>query len=173
MNDQDIVVSRGKESIERLHANALGRLGLTYSRQDLELLIEDARQGLEQNSTQQTRETLELFFELLGFEPVYFEFVEPELHFFGRPTRGKGAAPFEHLIIFNQETRSLGLKKGAFSTKNELDLAWVTRYDQGLEAADLRGINVFEFLADLALKREPYPPHRSSELLEDLQNSPG
>lgn len=169
MNDQDVIASKGKDSFQRLYENALGRLDLAHTRDDLAQLIEDARRGLEQRSVEQIKETLDLFFELLGFQPVYFELLEPDLHMFGRP--GPGSAAFDHLIILNEATLSLGLRKGPFSTTNDLDVAWVSRYAEGLETADLRGIDVFEFLAKLALGQEQYLPHHSGELLDELPAS--
>lgn len=155
MNDQDVIVSKGKESLGRVYAVALAKLDLAYTLDDLEQLIEDARRGMEHGSAEEIRDSLELFFELIGFQPVYFEILEPDLEFFGRPVPESGAAPsFEHLIIFNEGTLSVALRKGGFSPKNDSDLGWVTRYAQGLEAADFRDIAVFEFLAELAMEQK-------------------
>ena len=60
---------------------------------------------------------------------------------------------FEHLILLDEENLSLGLKKGPFSTQSNLDLAWVMQYARGEKIADLQGIDVFEFLAELALEK--------------------
>jgi hypothetical protein len=66
-----------------------------------------------------------------------------------------GAAPvFEHLILFDEETLSLGLKKGAFSPQSDSDLAWVIKYARSEVPADLTGIDVFEFLLELALDKK-------------------
>ena len=98
MNDQDVIVSKGKESLKRLHANALALLDLTYTRDDLALLLEDARQGLEQKSIAQIQESLDLFFELLDFQPLSLEVLEPDLQIFARPKPNGGVVPtFEHL----------------------------------------------------------------------------
>jgi len=136
MNDHDVIASKGKESLKRLHASALALLDLTYTRDDLDLLLEDARRGLEQKSISQIQESLDLFFELLDFQPV------------------SGVVPaFEHLVLFNEENLGLGLKKGAFLPQNDLDLAWVLKYARGEETADLQGTDVFEFLGELALAK--------------------
>ena len=154
MNDHDVIVSKGKESLKRLHANALALLDLTYTRDDLALLLEDARRGLEQKSIAQIQESFDLFFDLLDFQPVSLEVLEQDLQIFARPKLNGGAVPtFEHLILFDEETLSLGLKKGAFSPQNDLDLAWVMQYARGEETADLEGIDVFKFLAELALEK--------------------
>ncbi|MBW1752705.1 MAG: hypothetical protein JRJ46_06300 [Deltaproteobacteria bacterium] len=154
MNDKDVIISKGKESLKRLHANALALLDLTYTRDDLALLLEDVRQGMEQKSIAQIQESLDLFFELLDFEPVSLGVLEQDLEIFARPKVNSGAVPtFENLILFDKEKLSLGLKKGIFSQQSDLDVAWVMQYARGEKIADLQGIDVFEFLSELALER--------------------
>ena len=154
MNDRDVIISKGKESLKRLHANALALLDLTYTGDDLALLLEEARSGLELKSIGQIQESLDLFVDLLDFEPLLLDVLERDLQVFARP--GHKNAPvsaFEHLLIFDEETLSLGLKKGAFSPGNDLDLAWVMQYVRGEKTADLKGIDVFKFLVELALDK--------------------
>jgi len=154
MNHQDVIISKGKESLKRIHANALALLDLTYTRADLALLLEDARQGLERKSIAQIQESFDLFFELLDFQPVSLEVLEKDLQIFARPKLNGGVVPtFEHLLLFNEENLSLGLKKGTFSPQSDFDLAWVMRYARGEKTADLQGVDVFEFLAELALEK--------------------
>jgi hypothetical protein len=129
-------------------------LDLTYTRDDLTLLLEDARSGLERKSIGQIQESFDLFFELLDFQPVSLGGQEQDLQIFARPKLNGGAVPtFEHLILFDEENLSLGLKKGVFSPQSDLDLAWVIKYARSEEPADLQGIDVFEFLAEMALKK--------------------
>jgi len=154
MNHHDVLVSKGKESLKRLHANALALLDLTYTGDDLALLLEDARKGLERKSIEQIQESIDLFFELLNFQSVSLEVLEQDLQIFARPKLNAGNVPsFDHLILFDEKTLSLGLKKGLFSPESDSDLAWVMRYVRGEETADLKGGDVFKFLADLALAK--------------------
>jgi hypothetical protein len=153
MNHHDVLVSEGKESLKRLHANALAKLDLTYTRDDLALLLEDARSGLERGYIKEIRESFDLFLELLDFQPVSSGVLEQDLQIFARPKlNGDDVPSFEHLLLFNEENLSLGLKKGPFSPESDSDLAWVMQYIRGDETADLQGMGVFEFLADLALE---------------------
>jgi hypothetical protein len=154
LNDKDVIISKGKESLKKLHDNALALLDLTYTGYDMALLIEDARQGLEQKSIMQIQESFDLFFELLDFEPVSLEVLEQNFQIFARPKPNGNAAPtFEHLILFDEGKLSLGLKEGVFSPQSDLDLAWVRQYALGEEPADLQDIDVFESLAKLALEK--------------------
>lgn len=152
MNDHDVIASKGKESLKRLHANALARLDLTYTRDDLALLLEDARRGLEQKAISQIQESLDLFAELLHFQPLSLEVLEPHFQIFAGPKLNGGVIPtFKHLVLFNEENLSLDLKKGVFSPQSDSDLGWVMQYARGEETADLQDIEVFEFLAELAM----------------------
>jgi hypothetical protein len=100
------------------------------------------------------QESFDLFFELLDFQPVSLGVLEKDLQIFAGPKLNGGAVPtFEHLILFGKENLSLGLKKGAFSPENDLDLAWVIKYARSEKTADLQGIDVFEFLVELALEK--------------------
>ena len=58
-------------------------------------------------------------------------------------------------IFFDEQSFLLGLNKGTISPQKDLDLAWVMQYVRGEESADLHGVEVFEFLAVLALKEKP------------------
>jgi hypothetical protein len=44
------------------------------------------------------------------------------------------------------------MKKGAFKPRNDEDLAWFIKYNMKKEQVDLKGIDVFKFLADLAFE---------------------
>ena len=79
--------------------------------------------------------------------------LEYDLQVFARPkTNGGTATTFENTLFFNEENFTLGLKKGTLSSQSDLDLAWVMQYARGEETADLEGLEVFEFLAELAMK---------------------
>jgi hypothetical protein len=154
MIHHDVLVSKGKASLKRLHAKALALLDLTYTRDDLAMLLEDVRQGLEQRSIARIQESFDLFFELLGFEPVSLEGMALSLQLFARQKSNRGAVSiFEHLILFDKKTLSIGLIKGAFSPQSDTDLAWVVQYAREEKIADLQGIEVFKFLAELALEK--------------------
>jgi hypothetical protein len=153
MNHHDVLVSTGKESLKRIHASAIALLDLSYTGDDLAQLLEEARSGLERKSIAQVEESLDLFVEILDFEPLLLDVLERDLQVFARPVHKEGPVPaFEDLILFEKETLSLGLKKGAFSPEDDLDLAWVMQYVRGKKPADLKGIDVFKFLVELAIE---------------------
>ena len=154
MNDQDVITSKGKASLKKIHADAVALLDLTYGRDDLTQLLDDAREALAQKSIEQLEEVLELFTHLLDFKPVSLGVPVNDLQFFARHVYKAGEAPvFEHLILFNEKTPALGMRRGIFSPQNDLDLNWVLKYARGKESPDLKDIQVFEFLSELALEK--------------------
>ena len=153
MNDKDVIISKGKESLERLHANALALLDLTYTQDDLMLLLEDGRRGLEHKSMEQIHETLDLFVDLLGFQNMSFEWLEKGLQiFFGQKLNGGDVRAFEPIILFDEKDLFLGMKKWTFSPQSDTSLLWFIKYNIKKELMDLEGIDVIKFLADLALE---------------------
>jgi hypothetical protein len=154
MNDQDVIASKGKGSLKRIRDVALALLDLSYARDDLALLLKDARRGMEQKSVARIQESLDLFFELLDFQPLPLEELKPGFRSFARPKVSSGVvSAFEHLILFDEENVTLSLKKGIFSPQNDSDPACVMQYAGGEESPDLQGMDVFEFLAELALEK--------------------
>jgi hypothetical protein len=112
MDDKDVIVSKGKESLNRLYDDALARLDLSYTGDDLALLVEDARRGLEQKSLEQIQESFDLFFTLLHFQPVSLGILQDDIKVFARPKANGGVTKtFEYPIFFNDESFLLGLKK--------------------------------------------------------------
>jgi hypothetical protein len=154
MNDKDVLISKGKASLEKLHADALARLDLTFTVDDMAPLLEDARRSLAGESIFRIQECMHLFFELLDFQRMFFGPESLDLELFARPYSNGGAVPlFEHLILFDEKTLLLGLKKGIFSPERDSDLERLEPYLRGEKAADLQGMDVFKFLAELALEK--------------------
>ena len=155
MNDKDVIISTGRESLKRLHANAVELLDLTYTRDDLMLLLEDGRNGLENKSINQVQESLDLFVTLLGFQPVSFGSSTQNLHIYaGIKLNGDKVHTFEPIILFDEEMFYLGIYKGAFKPRNDGELAWFIKYTMKKEQVDLKGMDVFKFLAELALENQ-------------------
>jgi len=153
LNDQDVVVSKGRESLKRVHANALALLDLSCTAEDIEALVAEARLDWEQKSLLRIQESFDVFFELLDFQPVSLGVLEHDVQAFARPKAdGERAREYEHLILFDRDNLWVRLMKGKFLPQRDLDLARAMQCARGEVAPDLEGTQVFQFLAELALK---------------------
>ena len=151
--DKDVVVSRGKESVKKIHEIALQLLNLKYNKDDLALIVADANWGIINKSNSHIEDAFDLFFEILGFRSISFGEVQDGLQLFGRPkSDADDANIFEHIIFYEERNVSIGLEKGNFSTSQAADFERVGQYLSGEHQADLKGVDVFEFLSELAME---------------------
>jgi hypothetical protein len=112
---------------------------------------------------------------LLDFQPLPLEVLKLGFRSFARPKIGSGVvSAFEHLILFDEENLAPSQKKGAFSPQNDSNLGRVLRCGRGEEPPDLRGMDVFEFLAELALETDflqGLASHRTTERTPEPSSS--
>ena len=155
LNDKDVVMSRGEESLRRIYNQAFTRLDFSYEDREIDALVRDARQALEENSLDRLQEDLELFLELLGYERVPFPLLGPATSLFG-VQRAPGEVPriYQDLILFDREELELLLVRGGYSPERQDDA------DRLLAAAterkvDAQGGEVLEFLGRMARRMEP------------------
>jgi len=155
LNDRDVVASRGRESLTNLHTAAVAGLDLSYTREDMDALVTEARLGLKQQSIDRIRESFDFFFELLGFQALSLGVLEQDVHAFAGSKANVGEAEsFIHLILFDERSLKVLLIKGDFSPDNDWFLAHALLCVNGKETADFQGAEVFEFLAGLALEKQ-------------------
>jgi hypothetical protein len=157
LDDKDVVVCKGRESIRRIYADALSGLDLSYTEKDMAALAADGRRALEERSLEGVEETLELFSEILGLQAVNLPVFEEDLQAVARP-KANGGEPslLEHLVLFAPVRFWIALRRGTFSPDNEFDLAKIAAIAKGEEPGDLEGFPVLQFLADLALKNREW-----------------
>jgi hypothetical protein len=151
-----VVVSKGKESIRRIYGNALSGLDLSYTEKDMAALAAEASRALEQKSLEGIEQALELFSQVLGFQAVNLAVLEEDLQAFAIPKAADGGSLLENLILFSAERFWIGLRRDTFSPENERDLAEIGAWARGEEPPDREGPAVFQFLADLALKKREW-----------------
>jgi hypothetical protein len=155
LNDKDVVVSKGKESIRRIYGDALSGLDLSYSEKDMAALAAEASRALEQKSLEGIEEALELFSQVLGFQAVNLAVLEKDLQALAIP-KANGGSLLENLLLFSAERFWMGLRRDTFSPENERDLAQIGAWARGEEPPDQEGPAVFQFLADRALKKREW-----------------
>jgi hypothetical protein len=157
LDDKDVVVCKGKESIRRVYGDALSGLDLSYTEKDMAALAADGRRALEQRSLEGIEQTLELFSEVLGLQAVNLPILDEDLRALARP-KANGGEPslLEHLILFSEPRLWIALRRGTFSPDNEFDLAKIGACARGEDPPDVEGSAVFQFLADLALKNREW-----------------
>jgi len=158
LDDKDVVVSKGRESLDRISAVALAQLDFSFTREDLERMLRDAQRSLQKKSAADILESLALFSELLGFETVVTALEEPSIQLFGKLKLADEKAPlYEDLVIYDQHKQDVLLLQGDFSPRSDWDLARLLRCVHGELPADAEGEGVFTYLVKLALQLQNQP----------------
>jgi len=155
LNDKDVVVSKGKESLNRVRANALSQLDMSYSRDDLDALLRDAQISLGRKSLADLQESLDLFFELLGFQAVHLEIEEPDIRVFARIKATDEEAPlYEDIVVLDERNVEVRLMKGELHPRSDRDMARFLQAVRGEIPPDAQGETVFEYLVELGIKQQ-------------------
>lgn len=155
LNDKDVIVSKGRESLNRVKDSALALLDLSCSREDLERLLRDARISLNKQSLSGIQESFDLFFQLLDFQSITAEIQEPHVKLFARAKEATGEAQlYQDVIIFEENNLEVRLLKGDFSLDSDWDLARLLKLVSGESPADAEGEGVFEYLIQLVFRRQ-------------------
>ncbi len=155
LNDQEVILSRGKESLQRVRNAAVSRLDLSYNRNDLNELVEGAADALDTKNVEKLRDSLDMFFQIVEFEALNLGIFEAEVESFARPKIDPVAEEdvlYEDLILLDQNKVRVLLMKGGIAPESELHLARALQVLSGERKADAEGADVFKYLADLAMK---------------------
>ncbi len=157
LNDSDVIIRRGRQTIERLYEDAASRLDLSCTEEDLKRMAGDARRAFDARSRAEVAESLELFLELLGFEAVALGAPEGDFSMYSRPglDRDDEEILYEDWVLFSDSRLDLLLLKGSFPMDSDMAIAEVIQCARGERRADFKGAEVFDYLAELALRNHP------------------
>jgi hypothetical protein len=149
LNDKDVVVSKGRESLRRIYGLAYSGLDLNYTDYEMDLLASEGGRALERRDQERVAEVLEVFAAVLHYQAIDLP-GQPTVRGYARP-RGKDEAVllYEDLIRFERTRLRLTMVKGLFSTSEE-ELSKMLRREP-----DTEGEDVLDHLAGMAKSIEP------------------
>jgi hypothetical protein len=155
LNDKDVVVSRGPDSLRMIYEQAFSRLDFSYTDQEIATIVAEGKDGLERNSIAKAEEILQVFLELLGFGRIMLPFVEHPVTAYARPEIEDAELPgYRDLILLDREEVQLVLIRGSFTVESETDLQrLLTALSE--RKVDAEGGEVFDTLGRMALRIDP------------------
>jgi hypothetical protein len=119
LNDKDVVVSRKADTLERIKAELIAALDLSFTPADIASLARDGSQCLDNRYAEGVIEILTLFAELLGFQeaPKLFQIAHHRI--WGRLVQpGPGAWRFGPVVLFGLMDNSLKLIRNPVSSQD-------------------------------------------------------
>lgn len=141
LSDRDILVAKGRAALSYIHDEAVAEIDLRYGAEDIRDIVEGGGRALEAGAAAELEESLELLFELLGYQQL--ESLE-EKRLYGRP-EPEGWRD----IVMVDETgpkAELKLARGLFVPEDEEAMEALSEVAAGKRLPDAEGAEVLRFL---------------------------
>jgi hypothetical protein len=156
LNDKDVVINRGRDTADALHAELVSALDLSFSAADLDALVADGRAALENKYADGVLEILTIFMEILDWSPAPSALRLSHHHVWGpRLAKGVGETVLSPVLIYSLSLNRLCLSGAQVSTKSPQRQEFLHGVveNAGEEEETLAGAAVLEDLKKRALPR--------------------
>ena len=149
LNDKDVLVSKREASLETVKDRCIGALDLGFNQADIDALAEEGRLAFKLEDIDGTLESVSIFSELLGYEPLPKPF--KRLHKIVTGAVGKnekGEMVCGPILIYNERENHLKLIDEKIGAWDKEKLQWFMSIDSGLEEATLNGVELFQYFKE-------------------------
>jgi hypothetical protein len=153
LNDGDVVVSKKEVSVKTIQIECIEKLDLSFDESDLDEITKDGCASLERDYADGVIESLELFAEMLGYEPAPKAFKISHHKGFGVLSRKESKEiVFGPMVIYSLIHNSLILIDRQVGSFDKDKIEFVHQAASQKEQADAQGPDVFEHLKQKALR---------------------
>jgi hypothetical protein len=160
LNDSDILIHKRRESLYHVRDRALELLDLRYEQKDIEEMADEGIEAVVRADSDGVMEILELFFEVLGYEPAPVEVTVNDFVVFGaRHGAGAQQETLGPVVMYNEKTNVLRLIKQSVPIDDPVARDLIPNVALGKIEPDAKEFAVFRFLKDEVLKRPPPTVH--------------
>jgi len=152
LNDSDVLVSKGPETVATIQEACLGTLDLQYTQSDLAAIAEDGKASLENGYQEGVLECLSLFAELLGFEPAPQKLSLAHCHIIGKPQRVAGRmVRFGPVVLYAKIRNQLNYLDVPISLNHPDEIEQLQKVAAEHMPASVAGGQVFDHLSQSVL----------------------
>jgi hypothetical protein len=152
LNDTDIMVKKGPETLETIQKECIDLLDLSYKKADLTAIAEEGAASLENAYQDGVIESLSLFGELLGFQHPPKELIVAHFYLSGRSTKKmKEETFFGPMVLYGKMHNELKFIDGSLSVSDKGKIEWIHQVAKGMAPASVEGPDVFQALMQAVL----------------------
>jgi len=160
LNVKDILLCNGRDAVDYVQNLAIQLLDLSFDEKDVDDMAEEGVDALVRADSDGVMEILDLFVELLGYRAVPTAVLVNDYMMFGSHHDLEGGREaFGPIIMYNDKTNTLRLIKDPISVDDPLANVKIPGVALGEAEPDAEAYQVFKFLKDAALKKEPRTLH--------------
>jgi hypothetical protein len=158
LNDKDIRICKGAGTVHYVQDRALELLDFSFDEKDIQEMVDEGLEAMARADSDAVLETLDLFVELLEYDPVPAAVLVNDCVMFGvRQEEGNGREAFGPIIMYNDQTNVLRMIKRTLFMDDALAQTLIPRVASGEEEPDAEGLAVFQFLKEAALLKKERP----------------
>ena len=155
LKDSDVKISRKEESVKAIQTECIEPLDLSFNESDIDQIAKDGQGSFERDYPDGVLECLDLFAELLHYEPAPKAFELSHHKIIGELTPNVGGdVLYGPMIIYSQIQGTLKLIDEQISSFAKTKLELVQQVAAGKKNATIEGTEVFEYLKNKVLKRK-------------------
>jgi hypothetical protein len=155
LKDADVKLSRKEASVKAIQKECIDRLDLSYDQSDIEEIAADGKAAFERDFADGVVECLELFAEMLDFQPAPKAFQLGHHKIVGALNPKPGGEVFlGPVIIYSLIHGTLKLISEPIGSFDTAKIEFFQKVAAGKQKADAEGTDVFDYLAN-ALFRKP------------------
>ncbi len=152
LNDADVVVKKGPETLEAVQKESIDLLDLSYEKSDLTAIAEDGSASLENAYQDGVIESLSLFGELLSFQPAPKVLIAEHLYIIGLSTqKPKERTFFGPMVLYEKIHNELKFIHESVSVIDKGKIEWIQQVVKGMVPAPVEGPDVFQILVQAVL----------------------
>jgi hypothetical protein len=156
LHDKDVVVSRKEASVMHVREACVKQLDLSHTADDIGDIAIDGKASLESRYADGVVEVLAMFAEMLGFQPPPKVFQVRHHDIIGAITEKAGAdIRFGPAVIYSMAHNEIKVIDRQLSSLNKDDIEFFKGVVKGETKSAAEGSDVFEFLKQSVLKKEP------------------
>ncbi|RLC07090.1 MAG: hypothetical protein DRH90_01345 [Deltaproteobacteria bacterium] len=153
LNDKDVIVKKGPETLEALQKECIDLLDLSYKKADLIAMAEDGTASLENAYQDGVIESLSLFGELLGFQHAPKELLAGHFYVMGLSTKkSKQGTFFGPMVLYGKMHNELKFIDESMSVLDKGKIEWIRQVAKGMAPAPVEGPDVFQALLQAVIK---------------------
>ena len=154
LKDSDVKLSRKEESVKAVQKMCIAQLDLSFSAEDIDEIATDGQASLERDYPDGVVECLELFAELLDYQPAPKAFQLSRHKIIGAlAPRAGGEVLYGPMIIYSMIHGSLKLIEEQISSFDKDKIELLQQVASGKQKAAVEGAEVFDYLANAVLEK--------------------
>ena len=162
LNDSDVKLAKGLETLEKIHSECLKELDLTYNETDIEEIAAEGRNALKKGAVDQVDEALDLFAEILSFTPPPVPIRLPGMKILGRAHRDNDRVTmYGPVLTYYLQENALKFFDYLLAPTEMKKAQVYLDMVGGKESATLEGSAVFDALKARVMKELPQFPSYS------------